>query len=126
MNNFPREGEHSTVTRDMLDYIRKARAKSNARIDYTIGGPSETHVHSSLHAQNEAAITNGERALNRAHKNIDRNYAFAANNGRAKASFNHPVATQIQTTTRKVVVQTYVERQRSVIRAQEKARDHNR
>jgi hypothetical protein len=126
VNNFPREGEHTTVTRDQLDYMRKARAKMNSRMDYTIGGLSEARVHTNLHAQNEAAITNGERALHRAHKNINNNYTFASNEGRAKASFNHPNVTQSQTIKRKTEVQTYVERRRTVVRTQSNTRDHSR
>ena len=126
VNNFPREGEHSPVTKAMLDYMREARGKMNARLEYTVGGPAEARVHTNLHAQTEAAIANGQRKLDRAQDNIENDYVFAANNGRAKASFNHLQPTSHETIVRKVEVRTYVERQRSFVRNHSQSRDLGR
>lgn len=63
-NNFPREGLHTTVTKDAVKRLERQRPVQNMGMHYTIGGSIEATVHSNLNAEREAAITNGARALN--------------------------------------------------------------
>ncbi|MEL6171286.1 MAG: hypothetical protein AAFQ04_01700 [Pseudomonadota bacterium] len=69
-NNFPREGEHQSVTRDAVDKFQNERPVFNREVHYTIGGNIEAEVHSSLIAEREAAITNGSRRLNLASEDL--------------------------------------------------------
>lgn len=65
-NSFPREGQHQIVTRDAVEAFEQERPTLDAALHYTIDGPDETQVHSSLNAEREAAITNGSRRLAKA------------------------------------------------------------
>ncbi|MEM1159362.1 MAG: hypothetical protein AAGJ28_00375 [Pseudomonadota bacterium] len=73
-NNFPREGQHTPVTRAGLERLKAERPKRNTALDYTIGGTVEAVVHSSLDAEREAAITTGERRLADVSTGIRRNF----------------------------------------------------
>ncbi len=65
-NNFPREGQHSPVTRAEINKLERERPALNAEMHYTIGGDVEASVHSNLNAEREAAITNGVKSLSKA------------------------------------------------------------
>ena len=65
-NNFTREGEHSTVTKEGVRQLERERPTHNAERHYTIGGDVEASVHSNANAEREAAITHGNRRLNAA------------------------------------------------------------
>lgn len=84
-NNFPREGQHTPVTRAGLERLKAERPKRNAALDYTIGGTVEAVVHSSLDAEREAAITTGERRLADVSANVHRN--FPKPSGEARAAY---------------------------------------
>ncbi|MEE9311595.1 MAG: hypothetical protein V3V10_04205, partial [Planctomycetota bacterium] len=55
-NNFPREGQHNTITRETLSKLESNRAKLNSGLDYTIGGMRETAVHSNVEADRNYAL----------------------------------------------------------------------
>ncbi len=76
-NNFPREGQHSPVTRDALRAMENERPVLNCELHYTIGGGMEADVHSNVYAEREAAITNGSRRLNRASDTVQHGFTAA-------------------------------------------------
>lgn len=86
-NNFPRQGEDNFVTRDHLEQLKTQRSVPNQSLDYTIGGGTETVVHSSLEAERNYAITTGERILKRSSDNMDRSFTPKSLKGHSKAQF---------------------------------------
>ncbi|MEM8570364.1 MAG: hypothetical protein AAGG56_05575 [Pseudomonadota bacterium] len=96
-NNFPREGEHTPVTRDAVSKLERERPKFNSERHYTIGGEVETRVHSNANAEREAAITNGARRLNQATERVRTGFNAAKPDARTEyiriqlqAARNHP------------------------------------
>jgi len=87
-NNFPREGQHDTVTRSHIRKLESERDKRNATLEYTIGGTTEAHVHSCVAAEREAAITQGSRRLRQASAKLRQAHVESVHQGRAKAQFN--------------------------------------
>ena len=86
-NNFPREGQHNTVTRAALDHLESNRAKHNSDLDYTIGGTVETIVHTTVEGDRNYALNAGYRRLNEVSQKVQTDHVFAANKGRPKAQF---------------------------------------
>lgn len=82
-NNFPREGMHTTVTRDAVKRLEAERPTPNAQMHYTIGGTVETVVHSSVNAEREAAITTGNRRLTQSSQNLRANFGNTRSDARA-------------------------------------------
>lgn len=82
-NNFPREGQHTPVTRKAVDRMQAERPALNAELDYTIGGTVETQVHSKVNAEREAAITTGERVLQHASKTVRQEFRQLTGDTRA-------------------------------------------
>lgn len=86
-NNFPRQGEDNPVSRDHLEQLKANRPIPNESLNYTIGGNDETHVHSSLEAERNYAITTGERILKNSSDDLDDNFTFKSLEGHSKAQF---------------------------------------
>lgn len=86
-NNFPREGQHNTVTRETLSKLEANRAKPNNGLDYTIGGTRETIVHSNVEADRNYALNAGHRRLGELSQKVQTDHVFSANKGRSKAQF---------------------------------------
>lgn len=77
-NNFPREGEHNTVTAESVEQMERERPHHGATLDYTIGGAIEAEVHTTLEADRTYAINRGHRILNQAANDLGREVAQAA------------------------------------------------
>jgi len=105
-NNFPREGEHNTVTKAALDHLESNRAKHNSDLDYTIGGTVETIVHTTVEGDRNYALNAGYRRLNEVSQKVQSDHVFAANKGRPKAQFQ----------ARNDTGPTYAEMQREAVR----------
>ncbi|PCJ62736.1 MAG: hypothetical protein COA58_16720 [Bacteroidetes bacterium] len=86
-NNFPREGQHNTITRANLDSIEANRSKPNTELNYTIGGSVETQVHSNIEADRNYALTVGHKRFSELSQKLQTDHVFSANKGRAKAQF---------------------------------------
>lgn len=86
-NNYLKEGEHNTVTKEGLKQIEAQRAWPNVSMDYTIGGTIETVVHSNVEAERNYVLTRGHQRMNMASQKLQHDYVFAANKGRSKAQF---------------------------------------
>lgn len=84
-NNFPREGMHSSVTREAVKRMERERPLLNSERHYTIGGEAEAIVHSNVYAEREAAITNGSRRLNHASDKV--RAEFVATNPDARTEY---------------------------------------
>lgn len=78
------------VTKEQLAQLRAERSRPNARLEYTLDGPIHTHVVSSLDAEREVKILQGERAMQDALHDMRREQALARHQGHAKAVFNNP------------------------------------
>lgn len=115
-NNFPREGQHNTITKGALERLEAERPKPSQNLDYTIGGTRETHVHASIEAERNYALNAGYRRFKEISEKLQRDHVFSANHGRAKAQFN---ATNNQ--------KTYADMQKEAAqKAQQKIRDRSR
>ena len=78
-----------TVTKDQLDALQRPQAP-NAELTYTIGGPVEASVHSSVEAERIGALTRGERQFSQAVEGFRTAMALDARQGLARARFqNH-------------------------------------
>lgn len=77
------------ITKDQLAQLRAERLYPNVRVDYTINGPIQTRIVSSLETERESRILLGERAMQDALQNLRRNQALSRHQGHAKALFNH-------------------------------------
>lgn len=116
-NNFPREGDHNTITRDGLKQLEANRSKPNASLDYTIGGTRETVVHTNVEADRNYALNSGHRRMSGLSEKVQTDHVFAANKGRSKAQF------QAANDTGK----TYAEKRREAIKkAQAKKHERSR
>lgn len=117
LNNFPREGQHNTITRDSLDKLEASRPKHNTELNYTIGGPTETYVHACVEADRNYALNAGHQRFSELSDKIQSDHVFTANKGRAKAEF------QASNNTDK----TYAQRQREAAqKARSREREHSR
>lgn len=87
-NNFPREGQHNTITRDHLNALEAARSKPKQTLEYTIGGAAETRVHSNTEAEREYALNSGHRRFKEISDKLQNDHVFSANNGHSKGQFN--------------------------------------
>ncbi len=77
------------ITKTMLDQLRAERIQNNARLVYTPDGPTQTRVVSTLEAERETKIMQGERTLLQALQDLRRNQVTSSHEGLAKAHFNH-------------------------------------
>ena len=77
-NNFPREGEHNPVTRDHIAKLENERPTLNRELHYTIGGPVEAEVCSSVSMEHESAILQGWRLLTLASGQLHSDHRAAA------------------------------------------------
>lgn len=82
-NNFPREGMHTTVTREAVRRLEAGRPTPNAQMHYTIGGTVETVVHSDVNAGREAAINAGNRLLEQSSQNFRAEFKRTGGDSRA-------------------------------------------
>lgn len=108
-NNFPREGQHNTITKAALDKLEAERPKHNKTLDYTIGGTIETQVHSNVEASRNYALRSGHKRIREISDKLQTDHVFASNKGHAKAQLNAASKTQ----------GSYAERQRKVARNQQ-------
>ena len=92
-NNFPREGQHNTVTRDGLEALEAARPVPNESLDYTIGGATQAIVHSNIEADRNYALHSGYQRLEQVSEHLNQDYPFSALDGFSKAQFNHEADT---------------------------------
>ena len=76
-----------TVTKAQLAQLRRERAVPNQHIEYTIDGPVQARVVSSLEAERERRITLGERSLHTALNQLRQDYAHIRHRGYAKSAF---------------------------------------
>lgn len=77
------------ITKAMLEALRAERARPALGLDYSIGGPIETQVVSSLEKSREKMISRVERTLRTMHEEMQTQQTFASRTGLAKAHFNH-------------------------------------
>jgi hypothetical protein len=77
------------TTKLMLDQLRADRARNVKHLDYTMGGPIGATVVSSVEAQRERKINQGERTLQNALQKMRTDQSFSSREGLAKAHFNH-------------------------------------
>lgn len=78
------------ITKTMLDQLRAERMRKNAQLEYTIGGPIQACVVSTLDADRERKIEQGERTLQGALQKMRYEQTFSSHEGLVKAHFNHP------------------------------------
>jgi len=76
------------ATKLMLDQLRAERARNHEHLDYTIGGTVETHVVSTVEAERERKINQGENTLRNALQKMRTDQSFSSHEGLAKAHFN--------------------------------------
>lgn len=76
------------ITKDQLDLLEKP-IQRNEELHYTIGGPAETVVHSSLENERIGQLHRGHRIMNEAAARLERNVAFKSREGLAKGQFQH-------------------------------------
>ena len=72
----------------MLDQLCAERAQLKSHLDYTIGGETETLVHTSIEKEREQNIRQGEHTLQQALHDMRREQVLSSHNGLAKAHFN--------------------------------------
>ncbi len=77
------------ITKTMLDQLRAERMRKNAQLEYTIGGPIQACVVSTLEADRERKIAQGERTLQGALQKMRYEQTFSSHEGLVKAHFNH-------------------------------------
>lgn len=77
------------ATKAMLDQLRAERARNTEHLDYTIGGPVEAVVDSTVAAARERKINHDEATLKNALQKLRQDQSFASREGLAKAHFNH-------------------------------------
>lgn len=77
------------ATKAMLDQLRAERARKTVHLDYTIGGPVEFIVDSTVAAERERRIHQEESTLKTALQKLRYEQSFASREGLARAHFNH-------------------------------------
>ena len=75
------------VTKEQLQRLERQRPAQNAERHYTIGGPVEAAVHSSVEAERIGQLNAGHRKLAEAEARLTHSIAFASREGQAKAGF---------------------------------------
>lgn len=80
------------VTRPHIEKLKASRPVPNQSMDYTIGGNTETSVHTTVESERIYAINQGEKRLLKASERVQTDHVFAANTGRAKAQFGKAAA----------------------------------
>lgn len=114
-NNFPSEGQHNTITRESLDTLEANRSSYVSHLNYTIGGTTESQVHSVLEEQRKFALDVGNQRFYELSYKVQSDYVFAASKGQAKALFEASSNPS----------KTYAELQReAVIKSQDRKQDH--
>lgn len=78
----------NVITKAMLDQLRAERMRKNAQLDYTIGGPIQACVVSTIEIEREK-IKQGEHTLQNALHDMEREQALSSHKGLAKVHFNH-------------------------------------
>ena len=79
----------NVITKAMLDQLRAERLHKKAQLDYTIGGPIQAYVVTTIETEREKRIKQGERTLQNALHDMEREQALSSHRGLAKARFNH-------------------------------------
>lgn len=79
----------NVITKAMLDQLRAERMRKNAQLDYTIGGPIQASVVSTIETEREKKIKQGEHILQNALHDMEREQALSSHKGLAKVHFNH-------------------------------------
>lgn len=79
----------NVITKAMLDQLRAERVRKNAQLDYTIGGPIQACVVSTIEKEREKKIKQGENILQNALHDMEREQALSSHKGLAKVHFNH-------------------------------------
>lgn len=76
------------ITKNQLDLLEKPLQK-NEELTFTIGGPVETAVHSSLENERIGKLHKGHRAMHEAVHKFRQNMAFKSREGLAKSQFQN-------------------------------------
>lgn len=87
-NNFPCEGQHNPVTQGALEALENQRSTPEATLEYTIGGATETIVHSNIESERSYALQTGYRRFEDASNDLHTQHAMTKNDGHAKEQFN--------------------------------------
>ena len=69
-NDFPREGQHNTVTAAGVKQMERERPHHTADLEYTIGGSVEAQVHTTIEAERTYSMNRGHRILNQASNDL--------------------------------------------------------
>ncbi len=84
------------VTKDQIARLKAERSTPNATLEYTIGGPSEAHVKTTLEARREYEIMMSERAMQDAQRSMQIEHALSRHNGQPTAFFNQSSKQEIK------------------------------
>lgn len=76
------------ITKDQLDLLEKPLQK-NEELTFTIGGPVETAVHSSLENERIGKLHQGHRTMHEAVQKFRHSMAFKSREGLAKGQFQN-------------------------------------
>ncbi len=76
------------ITKDQLRKLDELPTPNN-EVRYTIGGPIETEVHSTLESERQGQRVRGHRIMNKAVQDFRNNMAFQSRDGLAKGQFRH-------------------------------------
>ncbi len=79
----------NVITKAMLDQLRAERLQKKAQLDYTIGGPIQAYVVTTIETEREKKIKQGERTLQNALHDMEREQALSSHRGLVRAHFNH-------------------------------------
>lgn len=71
-NNWPREGEHNTVTAEYLDRLKLHQAEMHHLLQYTLDRDVEVQVNAAEHAAKTYEYNRGHRILANASQNVRR------------------------------------------------------
>ncbi|MCG8604366.1 hypothetical protein MJD09_05120 [bacterium] len=75
------------ITKQQMLALERQRPTQNAERHYTIDGPVEAAVHSSVEAERIGQLNAGHRKLAEAETKLTHSIAFASREGQAKAGF---------------------------------------
>lgn len=76
-------------TKERLDALRAQRPVPHAKVEYTIGGTTETHVHMTHEAGLTGQINRGDKVMQSAAQRFRDNMLFKSQLGRARGQFKH-------------------------------------
>ncbi|MFV1607138.1 hypothetical protein VWY06_01965 [Phaeobacter sp. JH20_10] len=71
-NNYPREGEHNTVTASQITRLEQHRDKLNNVLTYTLGEDAQVKIQAAAHAAGNYEYTRGHQILSEASQTIRR------------------------------------------------------